>query len=99
MPSESEKWFGRKQRSTHDQGSTLKPDPTEAYKAIRAHELMLNEAAAAQERSVIPPLLTLNGVPRPHSLLSWVRLKATPRSLSMSPVARWPSARGWLGLS
>lgn len=61
MPSESKKGFGRRQRSTHDQGSTLKPDSTEVYKAIRAHELMLNEAAAAQERSVIPPLLTLNG--------------------------------------
>jgi hypothetical protein len=61
VPSESKKGFRRQQRSTHDQGSTLKPDPTEVYKAIRAHELMLNEAAAAQERSVIPPLLTLNG--------------------------------------
>lgn len=61
MPSESEKRFGPQQRSTHDQGSTLEPDPTEVYKAIRAHELMLNEAEAAQGRSVIPPLLTLNG--------------------------------------
>lgn len=61
VPSESEKGFGPQQRSTHHQGSTLEPDPTEVYKAIRAHELMLNEAAAAQERSVIPPLLTLNG--------------------------------------
>jgi hypothetical protein len=61
VPSESEKGFGRQQRSPHDHGSTLEPDPTEVYKAIRAHELMLNEAAAAQERSVIPPLLTLNG--------------------------------------
>ena len=31
------------------------------YIAVRAHELMLNEAAAAQERAVVPPLLTLNG--------------------------------------
>lgn len=31
------------------------------YTAVRAHEVMLNEATAAQERSVIPPLLTLNG--------------------------------------
>lgn len=37
------------------------PDPAEVYKAVRAHELMLNEAAAAQERSIVPPLLTLNG--------------------------------------
>lgn len=32
-----------------------------AYNAVRAHELVLNEAAAALERAVIPPLLTLNG--------------------------------------
>ena len=37
------------------------PDPSEVYIAVRAHELMLNEATAAQERTVVPPLLTLNG--------------------------------------
>ena len=36
-------------------------DPTAAYSAVREHELVLNEAAAAMERAVIPPLLTLNG--------------------------------------
>ncbi len=41
--------------------SRERPDPAEVYKAVRAHELMLNEAAAAQERSIVPPLLTLNG--------------------------------------
>jgi hypothetical protein len=35
--------------------------PSEVYKAVRAHELMLNEATAAQERTVVPLLLTLNG--------------------------------------
>jgi hypothetical protein len=39
----------------------VEPDPSEVYIAVRAHEVMLNEAAAAQERAVVPPLLTLNG--------------------------------------
>lgn len=36
-------------------------DPVEAYRAVRAHELMLNEASAAWERSLVAPVLTLNG--------------------------------------
>jgi hypothetical protein len=33
----------------------------EAYKAVRAHELTLNEAKAALERAVLAPLIALNG--------------------------------------
>jgi hypothetical protein len=33
----------------------------EAYKAVRAHELTLNEAKAALERGVLTPLIALNG--------------------------------------
>lgn len=37
-------------------------DPAlEIYKAVRAHELTLNEAKAALERSTLAPLITLNG--------------------------------------
>lgn len=36
-------------------------DGVEVYRSVRAHEVMLNEATAAQERSVLAPLLTLNG--------------------------------------
>lgn len=36
------------------------PD-VEAYKAVRAHELMLNQATAAFEHAAIAPLLLING--------------------------------------
>lgn len=37
------------------------PGTADAYRAVRAHELMLNEASSALERAVVAPLLTLNG--------------------------------------
>ncbi|HEX3691258.1 MAG TPA: hypothetical protein VHV28_16270 [Solirubrobacteraceae bacterium] len=37
------------------------PDPLELYKAVRAHELMLNGAASAFEQAVITRLAALNG--------------------------------------
>jgi hypothetical protein len=37
------------------------PDTLELYKAVRAHELMLNEAASAYEHAVITRLAALNG--------------------------------------
>lgn len=36
-------------------------DPSEVYQAVRAHEVMLNEATSALERGVLMPLITLNG--------------------------------------
>ena len=98
MPSESEKGFGRQQRSTHDHDSTLEPDPTEVYKAIRAHELMLNEAAAAQERSVIPPLLTLNGGAAAAFLTLLGAVKDNASFTVDVTVARWAVAAWVVGL-
>lgn len=98
VPSESEKGFGRQQRSTHDHDSTLEPDPTEVYKAIRAHELMLNEAAAAQERSVIPPLLTLNGGAAVAFLTLLGAVKDNASFTVDVTVARWAVAAWVVGL-
>jgi hypothetical protein len=39
----------------------LSAEPSEAYKAVRAHELMLNQATAAFEHAVLAPLVLLNG--------------------------------------
>jgi hypothetical protein len=98
VPSESEKGFGPPERSTHDQGSTLEPDPTEVYKAIRAHELMLNEAAAAQERSVIPPLLALNGGAAAAFLTLLGAVKDNASFTVNVTVARWAVAAWVVGL-
>ena len=98
MPSESEQGFGPQPRSTHDKDSTLEPDPTEVYKAIRAHELMLNEAAAAQERSVIPPLLTLNGGAAAAFLTLLGAVKDNASFTVDVPVARWAVAAWVAGL-
>jgi hypothetical protein len=98
VPSESEKGFGPKQRSTHDHGSTLEPNPTEVYTAIRAHELMLNEAAAAQERSVIPPLLTLNGGAAAAFLTLLGAVKVDASFTVDVAVARWAVAAWVVGL-
>lgn len=37
------------------------PDPADVYQAVRAHEVMLNEATSALERAVVAPLIALNG--------------------------------------
>ena len=53
--------------SLHGGGTTRgrKPAPcdrdVEVYKALRAHELMLNQAASAFEHAVTTRLVTLNG--------------------------------------
>jgi hypothetical protein len=49
---------------SHPTSASEASDPrrwTEAYEAVRAHELMLNEATSALERGRLTPLLTLNG--------------------------------------
>ncbi len=76
------------------------------YTAIRAHEVMLNEATAAQERSVIAPLLTLNGGAAAAFLtllgakgslsfdLTWARLAivAWTVGLLLAALAGWAAA-------
>ena len=41
--------------------TTSEVDPAEAYKAVRSHEVMLNQATAAFEHAVLVPLTALNG--------------------------------------
>lgn len=86
-------------------GTPLKPDESELYQAIRAHEVMLNEAAAAQERSVLAPLLTLNG----GAAIAFLTLMGAKASLGFDlewargAVAAWmfglllAAAAGWAG--
>src|SRR2546422_6759237 len=45
----------------HDASTARAFNQVEVYKAVRAHELMLNEAASAFEHAVIAPLVVLNG--------------------------------------
>jgi hypothetical protein len=104
VPSGSEEGFGPQQSSRHEQGSTTdqasprEPDPTEVYKAVRAHELMLNEAAAAQQRSVIPPPLTLNGGAAAAFLTLLGAIQNNASFTVDVTVARWSVAAWVVGL-
>ena len=59
---------------------------------------MLNQAAAAQERSVIPPLLALNGGAAAAFLTLLGAVKTMPRSSVNVTVARWAVVAWVVGL-
>jgi hypothetical protein len=45
----------------HGEGEVTRSLNSEVYKAVRSHELMLNQATSAFEHAAIAPLLLLNG--------------------------------------